>query len=189
MNFKRAFTLVEMIIVLIIISIVFLALGLISWSYVTKLNLENDKETLDGVFSYVQSTSLSQAVYKNWKLFDYLWMQLISNYPNIILVWFTWSLTKSNLSLLENKVLNYTKVGSKFFIYSWDNTLIDSFSWKAYFVFKSYNLWAYFIKQTQSLWQVFTGNKLVKFSISKKNYKKCFSFNLNSGRLFETNCN
>jgi prepilin-type N-terminal cleavage/methylation domain-containing protein len=65
MNFKRAFTLVEMIIVLIIISIVFLALGLISWSYVTKLNLENDKETLDGVFSYVQSTSLSQAVYKN----------------------------------------------------------------------------------------------------------------------------
>jgi prepilin-type N-terminal cleavage/methylation domain-containing protein len=65
MNFKRAFTLVEMIIVLIIISIVFLALGLISWSYVTKLNLENDKETLDGVFSYVQSASLSQAVYKN----------------------------------------------------------------------------------------------------------------------------
>lgn len=187
MNFKKAFTLVEIIIVLIIIFLIFSVLGYISWSYVNKLNLENDKESLEGSFSYMLSRSLSQSTYKN-HILNYVWLKLSSNWQNIVYVWFKSKLDQDNLQLLKNRLLNYTKVWKKFDIYSWDS-LIDSFSGDAYFVFKSYELGASFIKSKPGIWEVFTWNKYIKFSLYKNNlYKKCFEFRLSSGRLFITDC-
>jgi len=69
---KKAFTLVELVIVVIVIWLLFWALWYLSWDYVYKLNIQNDREIITNAFFYTQTTSLSQPVYKE-KVLSYIW--------------------------------------------------------------------------------------------------------------------
>jgi len=179
---KKAFTLVELVVVILIIWILFWAIGYLSWSYVHKLNIENDKQTIQSVFYKAQSIALSQPVFKN-EVLSYIGIKLIPEKKYILQVGSTWFL--ENYFSLDAKPLYYLQMWSGFYVYSGSNLTFLNTS--GVFLYKSYKLWAYFY----SNWNVYSGNKIVKFSFEDKNhsYKVCFSINLLSGRLFSVKCN
>ncbi len=186
---KKAFTLIEMIIVIIIIWILFLAFGYISWDYVEKLNIQNDRETVENSFSYIQSSTLSQPNFGKYNNINYAWVKLTTNKDWTMYVWFTWWLDSTPL-WLETKVLYTTHIWTWFFVYSW-TSLIDTFSGAAYFVYKPYTIGATFIRQKDSSdWQIYTWNKTIQFYITNRSHslKKCFKINLLSWRLFNVLC-
>ena len=186
---KKAFTLIEMIIVIIIIWILFLAFGYISRDYVSKLNIQNDQETIENSFSYIQSSTLSQPNFWKYDNINYVWVKLTTNTNRTMYVWFTWWLNSKPL-WLWTKALYISKIWTWFFIYSWTN-LIDSFSGAAYFVYKPYTIGATFIRQKDSSdWQIYTWNKTIQFYITNRSHslKKCFELNLLSWRLFNVLC-
>jgi len=176
MMIKKAFTLIELVIVILIIWILFGALGYLSWSYVYKLNLQNDQETISQTFFSVQTMSLSQPVYKNIPL-SYIWVKLIPEKSYFLVVGLTGSLSKDVFSL-DSKHLNYLKFGSGF------NVSGDFYAGEGIFLYKPYKIGAYFLIDNK----IFSWNTIVKFTFSDKNNKVCFKMNLASGRLNKIKC-
>ena len=186
---KKAFTLIELVIVILIIWILFWAFGYMSWDYVEKLNVQNDTETVQNSFSYVQSSTLSQPNFGKYDNLKYAWIKLTTNKDYTMYVWFTWGLDSSPL-WLQTKVLYTTHIWTGFSIYSWTD-LIKTFSGSAYFVYKPYTIGATFIRQKDSTdWQIYTWNKIIQFYIINKSgsFKKCFRIGLLSWRLFNVLC-
>ena len=186
---KKAFTLIELVIVIIIIWILFLAFWYISWDYVSKLNIQNDRETVENSFVYIQSSTLSQPNFGKYDNISYAWLKLITNNDYIEYVWFTWGLNSIPLWLQTN-VLYISKIWTGFSIYSWW-TFLESFSGVAYFVYKPYTIGVTLIRKKDiSDWKIYTWNKAVQFYISDKSWylKKCFRINLLSWRLFSVLC-
>jgi len=70
---KKAFTLVEMLIVLLIIWILIWAMSYFSWSYIRKLNVESELETVENTFFSTQVSSLSQPNFGKIKHISYIW--------------------------------------------------------------------------------------------------------------------
>jgi len=186
---KKAFTLIELVIVIIIIWILFGALGYISWDYVSKLNIQNDQETIESSFSYIQSSTLSQPNFWNYKNLKYIWIKLSTNTQYLEYIGFTW-LIENSFIWLDSKNLYISHIWKNFTIYSW-NTILSSFSWNGYFIYKPYTLWSVFVAQPHnSNLEIYTWNKIIQFYITNRSnsLKKCFTMNLLSWRLFSVWC-
>lgn len=181
---KKAFTLVEMILVLIVIWILFLALWYLSWSYIYKLNVQNDKETLVNSISYIQSSSLSKPNFWKYKDINFLWVKLAINKNYITYIWWTWdTFSLSNIISVGSANFYNTKFWTWFTIYSWWTLIWTSDI--VYFMYKPYTIWSFLVKQD---WTIFTWNKIVKFNILDSRYKDCFKFNVASWRLYYIKC-
>ena len=178
---RRAFTLLEIVIVVLIIWILFWAIWFLSWSYIYRLNIQNDQETVINTFRKVQTMSLSQPVYKNTVL-PYIGIKLIPKKTYLLEIWSTWNM--QNYFSLQAQPLYYLTMWSGFDLYSWDSKIFLLGSWEIFY--KSYWLGAYFLHN----WVVYSGNKIVKFVFSDKIWreKRCFKVNLASGRIFIEQC-
>lgn len=180
---KKAFTLIELIVVIIIIWILFLALWYLSWSYIFKLNVQNDKEILESAISYVQSSSLSQPSFWKYKNLKFVGIKLEKDKNYITYVGSTWD----NFFSVGIDNFYVSKLGTWFDIYSWQN--LEKTINKIYLMYKPYTLWAFAINES---WTILTWNKSIKFYISDsklKEYKYCFKFELISWRLYNIACN
>ena len=176
---KKAFTLAELVIVVIVIWILFWALWYLSWDYVYKLNIQNDKEIITSTFFYIQTTSLSQPVYKG-KPLSYIWLAFAPEKKYFKIVWLTWDFS-SKVYTLWVKNLSYLKFWTWFevnghFYNSW------------MFLYKPYKIWSFFVVSDINGTKVFSGNQDVKF-IFYDRIKACFKINLLSWRLKEISCN
>ena len=179
--FKKAFTLVEIVIVVLIIWILFWAIWYLSWSYVYRLNIQNDQEAILSTFQKVQSISLSQPVVKN-KVLSYVWIKLIPNKKYLLEVWTTWNVY--DYFSLQAIPLYYLSMGSGFYILSWWNKTF--ISWSGVIFYKSYWIWASFLCN----WNIYSGNKIVEFQFEDNKWREkvCFKLDLLSGRIFEKKC-
>ncbi len=175
---KKAFTLVELVIVMIILWILFLALWYLTWSYIFRLNVQNDQETINQTFFVIQSRSLSQPVFQ-WKALSYIWIRLVPDNNNISIVWYTWN--KDNFIVLNSKKLYYLKF--------WSWCVIN---WKKFnicnIIYKPYKIWANLITYNEQQQKIFSWNSNVNFYFYYKNTKVCFKLNLSSWRLSKTIC-
>ena len=177
---KKAFTLVEIVVVLLIIWILFWALWYLSWSYVYKLNVENDIQTIQHTFFRTQTMSLSQPVYKG-KTLRYVWVKIEPEKSYLVLVWSTWDI--NNYFPIWIKNTSYLNYSTGFTVNSWSNS--DFYAWTGVFLYKSYSVWAIF----QTNGKVFSWDKIVDLYWKDKAGKKfCFTMNLLSGRLFKKKC-
>ena len=173
---KKAFTLLEIVIVVLIIWILLWALWYLSWSYVYKLNIENDVQNIQQTFFKTQTMSLSQPIYKGNAL-KYVWIKIEPEKSYLILVWSTWDINNYFPIWIENNsYLNYAT-----------GFTVDShfYAWSGVFLYKSYSLWAVF----QVNWTIFSWDKMVDLYWKDKAGKKfCFTMNLLSWRLFKKKC-
>ena len=178
---KKAFTLIEIVIVILIIWILFWAIWYLSWSYVYKLNIQSDQETIINTFRKVQSMSLSQPIYKN-KVLSYIWVKLIPHKKYILEIGSTG--TVENYFSVGAKPLYYLSMWTWFTVVSGANKISISWSWQVFY--KSYWLGAYFV----SNWNIYSGNKIIKFKFLDKSWEKavCFKLNLISWRVFVSRC-
>lgn len=172
---KRAFTLVELLIVIVIVWIFFSLLFSAFWSYLKTIHFKNNKELFLINFDSISSHSMSSSYY-NWKKFDKLnlviWDQK-SFFTKKALSWsneiFLW---KENLDV---SVFSW-------FTYSW-NSSIDFNTWNIFF--ESYKLGCYLSWSSNrfTTWNVYFDLKSTIWA-----WKYCFKLNLESCRLVENNC-
>ncbi len=182
---KKAFTLVEMVIVLLIIWILFWILAFFSWSYVWNLNIQNDKETLEWDFFYTQATSMSQPKVGNvWNL-SYIWIKLSPGEKYFSIEWLTGDLNSSPFSI-KTKSLNYTKL--------WTGAILSGNVWKitldkdVYIFYKPYTIWSYVVTDGN----IYSWSNSLFFKLETTKYGKkflCFRVDFPSWRLFENACN
>lgn len=184
---KKAFTLIELLIVVIVIWILFSALWYFSWSYIYKLNIQNDKETLENSVNYVQSSSLSQPSFWKYKNLDFIGIKLEKNKNYLSYIWWTWNhFSSSNKISVGSNDFYSTRLWTWFDIYSWWTLIWTSDI--VYFMYKPYTIWSFLVKQD---WTIFTWNKSIKFYIVDnrfKDYKNCFRFDTVSWRLYDIVC-
>jgi len=180
MMIKKAFTLIELVIVILILWILFGILGFLSWSYVYKLNLQNDQETILNTFFYVQTMSLSQPVYKNIPV-SYVWVKLIPEKKYLLIMGNTWDLNQPSFAM-DVKNLSYLKFWTGFDVEG------NIFSTQGTFFYKPYKLGAYFVVNDGGNTKIFSGNTTVKFKFFDKDRKFCFQINLSSWRLMPVKC-
>ncbi len=181
---KKAFTLIELIIVVIVLWILFSALWYLSWSYIYNLNVQNDKETLESWFSHIQSSSLSQPSFWKYKMLDFIGIRLEKDKKYISYIWSTWNI--SNLITVGSDYFNNVKLWTWFDLYSWwvYKESLDT----VYFMYRPYKISSLLIKEN---WTILTWNKSIKFHIiddKLKYYKNCLKFNVTSWRLYNISC-
>ena len=184
---KKAFTLAELIIVIIVLWILFGALWYLSWSYIYKLNIQNDKETLENAVSHIQSSSLSQPSFWKYKMLDFVGVKLEKSKSYITYVWSTWN-NFSLSNIISAGIDNFynSKLWTWFNIYSW--WAFQGTTNEIYFMYKPYTIWSFAVEQD---WTILTWNKSIKFHIidNKLNYyKNCFRFDVASWRLYNIVC-
>jgi len=185
---KRAFTLVEMLVVIIIIWFLLWVLSFFSWSYISKLNVENDIETMENVFSSVQASSLSQPNF--WKInnVSYVWIDLTPNKNYVYKLAFTWE-DFSKKNIVDIKSFSYIKIWTWFEIYSW-TTFEKSSTNKWYFLYRPYTMGSFFVEKDGTNYNIFSWDYTINFYIeSIYKGRKCFSVHLESWRLKEIKCN
>ena len=186
---KKAFTLIEMVIVVMIISILLWFLSFLSWSYISKLNVQNEKETLEWDFFYLQSMSLSQPKFWKIKNVKYVWVRLTSSGDYIQNIAFSGN-DFSKFYTLDLKPFYYTYLWTWFYIYS-GNNLEETISNDIYILYKPYSMGALLVKK-ESWWtfKIFTWNRTIKFIVNSiYNDKNCYKINLESWRLYSIYCN
>ncbi len=172
---KKAFTLIELMIVILVIGILFLSIWFLSWSYVHKLNIQNDTQIIENVFLETQNQSLSQPLYKN-DLLSKLWVKLFSGKKYLIIMWATWGNT-----FLPLKIKNLS-----YLVLSWGINYNWSYYWSWIIYFNSYKIWANLLV-SDGIFS--TGEVKLEFSDVNWDMKRCFKLNLNVGRLYLDKCN
>lgn len=182
---KKAFTLIEMLMVILIIWILFSVLWHISWNYIHYFNTQNDKETLENAFSYTQTTTLSQPdFWTKFKNLKYLWIKLSPWKDYITYVWLTWEDRTSLEKVFSVKAnaFGYLKV------WTWFKIDGDFISNDAYFWYKPYSIWSSFYVDGR----LYTWNKIVEFILDdrslRNDYRKCLRFEIASWRLYSKKC-
>lgn len=185
---KKAFTLIELVIVVIVLWILFSALWYLSWSYIFKLNVQNDKETLENWISYIQSSSLSQPSFWNYKMLDFIWVKLEKEKKYILYIWATWDVfSLSNKITVGSDYFNNIRLWTWFDIYSW--WIFQETVDVIYFMYKPYSISSFIVKPN---WVILTWNKSVNFHVIDDKmgfYKNCLKFEVSSWRLYNIACN
>ena len=171
---KKGFTLIEMIIVILIMSLM-LWLSMNFWSNrITELKYQTIKETFISDFDNIYSNVISSN-YINQKHYDFLQIYLKS-WSNIWQYNYFWNDSYNNMTgLIENMYLTNLYL-------DWNS--VENLT----FQIKPYNIWC----------EIFTQNKeefltwsLTTFSLLADNKikKYCFSLNWNNCKLIEYKCN
>jgi len=187
-KFSKAFTLVELVIVLLIISILLWAISFLSWSYLSKLNVQNEKETIEWDFFYNQTLSLSQPNFWKIKNVSYIWIKLSPNKSYIQDVVFTGNLISTHPVYLDTKVFSYLNFWTGVNLYSWEN-LQKNITNDVFILYKPYTMWAILAENDAGSLTIYTGSYTLKFSFNTiYSTKICYSLSLNSGRLYPVKC-
>ena len=185
---KKAFTLIELVIVLIIISILLWAISFLSWWYLSKLNIQNEKETIEWDFFYTQTLSLSQPSFWKIKNISYVWIKLLPEKDYIQDVVLTWDLINFHPIYRDTKTFSYIKFWTGISLYSWTN-LKKVITNESYILYKPYTMWAILVEDDGWTYNIYTGSYILKFSFDTIYSKKiCFKLSLNSWRLYSTKC-
>ena len=193
----KAYTLIEMVVVIIIIWLILSIVWLFSWRYIYSLNVKNDVETLMWAFTYVQTSSLSQPNVGSWdEVFDFVWVKIENTKWYIQLIWFTWEyedISTANIHIFKTYPLNVTAFGSWVKVLKGTHTIL---SWEVYFLYEPYKLnQAIVVKDNSMNWHTFTwiNNDYTVFDIMHKrddiNPAWCFNFNFSNWRVYEYMCN
>ena len=180
---KKAFTLVEMLIVLLIIWILIWAMSYFSWSYIRKLNVESELETVENTFFSTQVSSLSQPNFGKIKNISYIWVKVEPWKDYLEKIALTWNLSHINPFVIWIWPFSYIKIWTWFEIYSWNN--LERTSTKTvYFLYKPYKMWTIFLEDNGWSYNILTGNYKIKFYVNSiYKDKKCFSIQLESWRI------
>lgn len=162
---KKAFTLIEMIVVIIIISILFLIVLRMGWNYVRDMQFRNDKEEFLSQYNKLLSQSMSSNYYE-WEEYKEFSLQIADQWDEINLYAITWN----------NQVLIWRRaLGVSYF--SWLNNV-----WT--FLFQAYELGCWYEDWD---WELTGGN--VNFQlISIYDWWYCFDVNLDSCKISESKC-
>jgi len=195
---KKAFTLVEMIVVIVILWLMFSAFWILSWSYIQKLTKVNDIETIKWAFSFAMNSSFSQPIPNEDQEmnFDFVAVRMDTDTNNIDVVWFTGAydvLPEQIYSIREYQIGR---------IHSWTGWTIikenseETFDWNIYFLYEPYRSKYRVIKWGTEAWtwkwEALTGyDYQISFDIyDPKNKEKswCFLFYATNGRIDQTDC-
>lgn len=182
---KKAFTLIELVIVIVIISILLGVMSFFSWSYITHLNVQNEKETVLNTFFLSQTMSLSQPTFWSIKDVKYIWVKIEPNKDYIEQVVFTWT------SPIVTKILpfSYVKMWTWIKIYNWW-TLEKQTTNPVFILYKPYKIGSFLMEDMWWTYDILTWDYNIKLdfkSIYSDNL--CFMLNLLSWRLYSVNCN
>jgi len=184
---KKAFTLVEMVIVIIIISLLLWVLSFLSWSYISKLNVQNEIESLEWDFFYLQSMSLSQPKIWNIDNIKYIWVKLSPSKDYIKNLAFTGD-DFSKSKLVKLIAFSYIRLWSWFEVFSGSN-LEKTINNDIIFLYKPYSMWAILVEDNWWAYNLLTWNYTIKFLVNSiYQTKTCFKINLESWRLYKTDC-
>lgn len=163
---KRAFTLVEMLVVIVVISLMIWLVMFSWWKNVTEIQFRSDKETFLSTFTKIRTNALSSNYYKDVK-YESLEMEYDSNKNKIKISYVSWWTNYD----LEN--IYFTN---------------SFFSWSSWFRISLYpyslncNL-LYLDPNINNNWM-----SIVQLRSKNKKYSYCFNMESSSCRLKEIQC-
>ena len=173
-TWKNAFTLIEMLIVICIISIILWFTMSFSWDRIQLLNNKNIEEQFITTYNdYFYSVMNSN--YISWSIYDELLLSF-SSWGNYI-------------------EYNFQKDWNS--VYSWTNSLSDKIKivwlklWstqknKTFIKYTPYQLWCQFFDSSD--WEQINKNLHIKISVNNDREEKCFQIKNTLWRLIEFDC-
>ena len=162
---NKAFTLIEMVLVVVIIGIMLTITLNLSRSQIIRMQFKLEKEDFVSSFQKIQTTFLSASYSKNWVATTWTY-QIVKGDDHISIDYWNWGFSQN---LGKSKIEN---------IRFWTE---DISSWS--FIFQGYNLGCGFVKNNES--DIITG-WVAKVLIARNQiYSMCLQINLNNCRIRE----